>query len=80
MTLIEAALEEIRSLGPREDISYSAIARKHGVHRATLTRRWKATSQPHKVKSINQRKLNVQQEQELVKYIIDLTKRGLLPT
>jgi hypothetical protein len=80
MTPIEDALAEIESLRPKESPNYTRIANKFGVVRSTLTRRHQAATQPHAAKAINQRKLNNQQERELVRYIEGLTKRGLPPT
>ena len=53
MTPIEAALEEIKSLKPGDDFSYSVIARKYSVHRTTLSRQRRAITVPNVVKSIN---------------------------
>ncbi|KAF1941724.1 hypothetical protein EJ02DRAFT_347157 [Clathrospora elynae] len=79
MTPIEAALAAIESLEPGEKFTHQAIAAAHGVNRCTLSRRHKQSHVLHKVKSINQQKLNPQQEIELVEYIKMLTKRGLPP-
>ncbi len=80
MDPIEAAIAAIESRDPTESFSYRKIAKEYGVVRSTLTRRHQAISVPHKVKAINQRKLSPQQEQELIRYIQKLTKRGLPPT
>ena len=80
MAPIDDALAEIESLGPGETLSYKKIANKHGVWRSTLTRRHKAKIQSHGEKAINQQKLTLQQEAELVKYIEGLTARHLPPT
>jgi len=37
MELIEAALVAIESLGPGESINYTAIAKKYGIERSTLS-------------------------------------------
>jgi hypothetical protein len=80
MSPIEDALAEIESLRSIDSICYTTVAEKHGVWRSTLTRRHQATTQSNASKSINQRKLDDQQEQELVRYIGRLTKQGLPPT
>jgi hypothetical protein len=80
MSPIENALAELESLAPGELVRYTKTAKKHGVWRSTLTRRHQAATQSYASKSINQRKLNDQQEQELVRYIARLTKQGLPPT
>ena len=80
MGSLEAALLAIESLEPGESINYSKIAREYSVERSTLRRRHQAKTQSPITKIINQRKLNPQQEKELISYIITLTQRGLLPT
>lgn len=80
MSPIENALAELESLAPGELVRYAKTAKKHGVWRSTLTRRHQAATQSYASKSINQRKLDDQQEQELVRYITSLTKQGLPPT
>src|ERR1700712_3740459 len=80
MSPIDEALAEIESLRTIDSICYTTIAEKHGVWRSTLTRRHQATTLSNASKSINQRKLDDQQEQELVRYITRLTRQGLPPT
>ena len=80
MEPIEAALAAIESLGPGESINYTAIAKKYGVERSTLSRRHRARTHARVDEGINRRKLSPQQEKELVSYIIRLTQRGLPPT
>ncbi|KAF1935023.1 hypothetical protein EJ02DRAFT_362398 [Clathrospora elynae] len=80
MALIEAVLAAIESLEPGEKFTYQQIAAAHGVNQSTLSRRHKQSHVLHEAKSINQQKLNPQQELELVEYIKMLTKRGLPPT
>jgi hypothetical protein len=80
MSPIEEALAEIESLRHIDSICYTTIAEKYGVWRSTLTRRHQATTLSNASKSINQRKLDDQQEQELVRYITRSTKQGLSPT
>jgi transposase-like protein len=78
--LIDAALAELDALEPGQQFSYSAIAKKYGVVRSTLTRWHKANTASITTKNINQQRLTPQQEIELVKYIEELTRRYLLPT
>jgi hypothetical protein len=80
MGSIEAALAAIESLGTEESINYAEIARNYGVERCTLSRRHRARTQSRADEGINRRKLNNQQEKELVNYIEMLTRRGLPPT
>ena len=80
MGSLEAALTAIESLAPGESINYSKIARDYGVVRSTLARRHQAQTRSRATKGINQRKLSVQQEKELISYIKILTERGLPPT
>jgi hypothetical protein len=77
---MDEALKEIAQLDPAEEIPYTRIAKKHGVVRSTLARRWERQTQPHATKILNQQKLNPQQEEELAKYIEKLTERHLAPT
>jgi hypothetical protein len=77
---IEDALAEIAGLGPEEEICYARIAQKHGVVRSTLSRQHRAITQSATTKTINQQKLTPQQEEELVKYIEELTARHIPPT
>jgi hypothetical protein len=80
MSPIEDALAEIESLRSIDSICYTNVAKKHGVSRSTLTRKHQATTLSNASKSINQRKLDDQQEQELGRYITRLTRQGLPPT
>jgi transposase-like protein len=80
MDPLQAAIEDIENLEPGEHFSYTKVATKHGVVRSTLTRRHQGQTSSRNDKKLNQRKLNVQQELELVRYIEKLTKRGLPPT
>jgi hypothetical protein len=74
MSPIENALAELELLAPGELVRYTKTAKKHGVWRSTLTCRHQAATQSYASKSINQRKLDDQQEQELVRYITSLTR------
>jgi hypothetical protein len=80
MSPTEDVLAEIESLRSIDSICYTNVAKKHGVWRSTLTRRHQAATLSNASKSINQRKLDEQQEQELVRYIARLTRQGLPPT
>lgn len=80
MEPIEAALAAIESLEPGEKPNYTKIAQEYGVVRSTLTRRHQRVSASRNTKAQNQQALHPQQEQELLRYIEQLTKRGLPPT
>ncbi|KAF2843923.1 hypothetical protein T440DRAFT_503166, partial [Plenodomus tracheiphilus IPT5] len=80
MDPIQAAIEAIESREPGENFTYTEVAKKFNVVRSTLTRRHQGQTSPENVKHSNQQKLNPQQELELVRYIENLTRRGLPPT
>ena len=80
MDPIEAAITAIEALSPRESFTYKSIAEKYGVNRITLARRHRHSQVSHAAKAVNQRKLNPQQELELVRYIKGLTGKRLPPT
>jgi hypothetical protein len=76
MDSIEAAIADLR-LQDRPNIS--ATARKHKVDRSKLSRRWNGVTQKDDAYD-NQRLLSTAQSTALIKYINDLTERGLSPT
>jgi hypothetical protein len=80
MSSIEAALAAIESLKPGEKLVYTDIAAKYGVDRRTLARRHQCVTASCSTKAADQRALQPQQELELLKYIKQLTERGLPPT
>ena len=80
MGSIETAVAAIEALEPGQSFSYTTIAETYGVERVTLSRRHQQIQTSRAAKAVNQRKLNPQQERELVRYIEGLTKRGLPPT
>lgn len=80
MDSIDKAIEDIKSHKSGEQWSYRGIAKKHGVARETLRRLHQEISLPREEYKNQQRKINPQQELELVKYIEKLTARRLSPT
>ena len=74
------ALAEIRKLNPDEKLVYTNIAEKHGVLRTTLSCAHRGVQVPRHIEYHNNRKLNDQQEYDLLKYIKRLTARHLPPT
>ena len=79
MTL-EEAFTECDTYKDAEDIPWTQISKKHGVVRSTLTRRYRRETQSREEQAIAQQKLTPQQEEELVKYIEELTARYIPPT
>ena len=79
MNPINAAIEEIESLGPGEQFSYRKLSKKYGVERTTLARRHQAKNQPRSVKNFNQRALSPEQEQELVLWVNKQCEAGIPP-
>ncbi len=80
MTPIEAALDSLKSLKPRETPNYAEILKKYGCDRNTLSRRHRGVQAPIAQKLENQRLLNDTQEKELIRYIDSLCERGLPPS
>ena len=56
------------------------IPKKHSVVRSTLTRTYQRETQSRKEKAVAQQKLTLQQKEELVKYIEELTACYIPPT
>ncbi|KAJ8112467.1 hypothetical protein OPT61_g5173 [Boeremia exigua] len=77
---LEKALLECGTFASEEDIPWRRLAKKHGVVRSTLTRKWRGETRSREEKAIAQQKLTLQQEEELVKYIKELTSRHIPPT
>jgi hypothetical protein len=77
MDPIELAIEHLTL---QDTANISAAAKLFNVDRSTLSRRWNGVSNPAAMSQENCRLLNDQQEKELIKYINQLTERGLLPT
>jgi hypothetical protein len=80
MDSIDEAIVAIESLDEGENFTYTAMADQYDVSRTTLSRRHRQIQGSLEDMSINQQKLNPQQELELVQYIVGLTKRGLALT
>ncbi|ENH98973.1 hypothetical protein COCC4DRAFT_182008, partial [Bipolaris maydis ATCC 48331] len=80
MAPIDDAIADLDSRDPGEKLSITEVARKWGVVRSTLTRRWRQQTSSKREGYNQQQALSPQQELELVRYITKLTKRGLPPT
>ena len=77
---MEAAIAEVDSLMPCEEIPWTKIAKKHGVVRSTLTRRYRHETESRASKHIKQQALTPHEEADLVDYIEELTRQYLPPT
>jgi hypothetical protein len=77
---INDAIKQIDKLKPGNKLCYQSIADNHGVDCTTLSRRHQGVQTPIATKNINQLKVNLHQEEELVQYIVDLTECHLPPT
>jgi hypothetical protein len=77
MDQIELAIEHLK-LHDTDDIS--TTARLFNVNRSTLSRRFNGVTNPASMAQQNSRFLNNPQEQELLKYINQLTDKGIPPT
>jgi hypothetical protein len=80
MGAIEEALAAIESLGEGEKFTYQQIADRYSVDRSTLSRRHRDVQRSMKEYAVTKQLLSPHQEEELVKYIIRLTKRSLPST
>ncbi|KAF2820796.1 hypothetical protein CC86DRAFT_471018 [Ophiobolus disseminans] len=80
MAPIDDAVAEVELLQPGEHFLYRAVARKFNISNSTLTRRHRGRQKPQHAQEASRQKLNPQQEEELVQYINNLTKRALPPT
>jgi hypothetical protein len=77
---MEDALSAIESLGKGGKFTYKAIADRYGVNRSTLSRRHRGVNRSVQEYAVTKQLLSPDHEEELVKYIIRLTERGLPPT
>ena len=77
MSNIEAALADLRL---QDKPNIQATANKHGVNRSTLSRRFNQVTTSREDAYDQQRVLSTIQSKELIKYINELTERGLPPT
>ncbi|EDU49320.1 hypothetical protein PtrM4_048750 [Pyrenophora tritici-repentis] len=80
MAPIDDAIADLESQEPGEKLVLAEFARKWGVSRATLSRRWRRVTGPRSNGYAQQQAISPQQELELVRYIKTLTERGLPPT
>ena len=74
---MDAAIAELQSSSSR---NVSAVAKKHGIARSTLWRRWKGITTSRDQTVGKSRFLNDQQEQQLLQHIRDACDRCLPPT
>ena len=75
---LQAAIQELRKTGSGK---YTEIAQKYGIYPSTLYRRFTGkTVSVHEFQSTTSKLLSDQQEESLISYINDLTKRSMPPT
>jgi hypothetical protein len=79
-TAIDEAIEALERRGEGEEIGYVAIAKKFGVDESTLRRRHQGKCSTRVEAAQERKNLSTQQEEELVKYIKNLTSKGLPTT
>ncbi|KAL3707621.1 hypothetical protein TMatcc_005602 [Talaromyces marneffei ATCC 18224] len=80
MASYELALEALRSLKPDEKPNISLVARTYGVNQLNLSKRFRGVTGSKEAQYNNQRLLSKQQSRTLIKWINQLTERGLPPT
>jgi DDE superfamily endonuclease/Tc5 transposase DNA-binding domain len=80
MAPIDLAIEYLRSLEPGEQIRIRETAKRFGVHYSTLSRRFRQITASKEEQYNSQCLLNKQQSETLIKWINQLTERGLPPT
>ncbi|KAF1837645.1 hypothetical protein BDW02DRAFT_490954 [Decorospora gaudefroyi] len=74
------AIAAIEAREPGESFSYREVAKRFGVDRTTLSRRYQGNSQPHIEAMQEHHIVDPHYEKELVQYIESLTARGLPPS
>lgn len=80
MQPIDKAVEYLESLPSDKDFTYTEVARKFGVSRTTLSRRFRRVQSSREAIAEQQGHLNYHEEAELVRYIKELSERALPPT
>jgi hypothetical protein len=77
---MDEAIEALERGGEGEEIGYVAIAKQFGVDESTHRRRHQGKCSTRVEAAQEQKNLSTQKEEELVKYIKNLTSKGLPPT
>ena len=80
MDQYELALRALRSLKPGETPNIALVARTYGVDRSQLSRRFRGVSGSKEAQYNSQRLLTKEQSRTRIKWINQLTERGLPPT
>jgi AraC-like DNA-binding protein len=80
MASMELALAALRSADPGEKPNISLVARTYGVSQSGLSKRFRGVTGSKAEQYNNQRILNNMQSSALIKWINQLTERGLPPT
>jgi hypothetical protein len=70
----------IRQMKENNLTNFAAVAREHELNRSTLSKRYRGKQESASHKAQNQQLLNPSQEQRLLKYIKQLSTRGIPPT
>jgi hypothetical protein len=80
MEAIDKAIADLEAHGPVVKGQLTETAKKYGVNRSTLGRRWRGETSSKKEGYEQRCALTPQQELELVKYIEEQGVKGLAPT
>jgi transposase-like protein len=80
MTPIDNAIADLELPKEGADFRVTQIADRHGVNRSTLSKRWRGLTGSQSDGYAQQQLLNPKQEDELARYIEDLTAKLLPPT
>ena len=80
MTAMDEAIAALDAHDGEADYSYRKVATRFNIPRSSLMEKHHGHTNSNATKSLNQRKINPQQEEELVQYILGLTSKGLPPT
>jgi hypothetical protein len=77
---MDNALADLELRKEDEKFTLQAIASFHGVDRSALSKRWRGVTGPRSDGYAQQQLFSPQQEDELVRYIEDLSAKSLPPT
>ena len=77
MAPIDDAIADLESQEPGKKLVLVEFARKWGVGRSTLSRRWRRVTGPRSDGYAQQQAISAQQESELCTICYELTKQGL---
>jgi hypothetical protein len=80
MAPIDNAIADLELTEEGADFALTQITDRHGVNRSTLSKRWRGLTGSQSDGYAQQQLLNPKQEDELARYIEDLTAKLLPPT